>query len=102
METPAKSTRQRFCSHTGASQLTYVEAVLSQQKEDFISACQGALHYYGGVHGAIAGSSCITHCFTLRQGCRGYSHPIFRGVKQILILLMNPAYEYNFSHGVCF
>lgn len=37
----------------GASQLTYIEAVASQQKEDFISACEGALHYFGGVPMAI-------------------------------------------------
>jgi transposase len=42
-----------FISILGASQLTYVEAVMSQQKEDFIAACQGALHFYGGVPAAI-------------------------------------------------
>jgi transposase len=42
-----------FVAVLGASQLTYVEAVLSQQKEDFIGACENALHYYGGVPGAI-------------------------------------------------
>ncbi|MGI4804487.1 MAG: helix-turn-helix domain-containing protein [Janthinobacterium lividum] len=38
-----------FVAILGASQLTYVEAVMSQQKEDFIAACEGAMHYYGGV-----------------------------------------------------
>src|SRR5690606_15968305 len=42
-----------FVSILGASQLTYVEAVSSQQKEDFISACENTLHYIGGVPGAI-------------------------------------------------
>ncbi len=42
-----------FVAIIGASQLTYVEAVISQQKEDFISACEDALHYYGGVPAAI-------------------------------------------------
>jgi transposase len=42
-----------FVAILGASQLTYVEAVMSQQKEDFIGACEGALHYYGGVPAAI-------------------------------------------------
>lgn len=42
-----------FVAILGASQLTYVEAVMSQQKEDFIAACEGALHYYGGVPLAI-------------------------------------------------
>lgn len=42
-----------FVSILGASQLTYVEAVMSQQKEDFISACESALHYYGGVPAAV-------------------------------------------------
>ena len=42
-----------FVAILGASQLTYVEAVTSQQKEDFISACENALHYCGGVPQAI-------------------------------------------------
>lgn len=42
-----------FVAILGASQLTYVEAVTSQQKEDFISACENALHYFGGVPAAI-------------------------------------------------
>lgn len=42
-----------FVAILGASQLTYVEAVMSQQKEDFIGACEGALLYYGGVPEAI-------------------------------------------------
>ncbi len=33
----------------GYSQLTYVEAVESQKKEDFISATENALHFFGGV-----------------------------------------------------
>jgi len=42
-----------FVSILGASQLTYVEATLSQCKEDFISCCEHALAYYGGVPMAI-------------------------------------------------
>lgn len=42
-----------FISVLGARQLTYVEAVLTQQKEGFIAACESALHYYGGVPAAI-------------------------------------------------
>jgi len=42
-----------FVTVLGASQLTYVEAVKSQKKEDFISACENALHYYGGSPAAI-------------------------------------------------
>lgn len=42
-----------FIAILGASQLTYAEAVMSQQKEDFISACENTLHYIGGVPGAI-------------------------------------------------
>jgi transposase len=42
-----------FVAILGASQLTYVEAVMSQQKEDFIAACEGALHFIGGVPAAI-------------------------------------------------
>ena len=42
-----------FISVLGASQLTYVEAVLSQRKEDFITCCGHALEYYGGVPRSI-------------------------------------------------
>lgn len=37
----------------GASQLTYVEAMMSQRKEDFINGCENALHYFGGATQAI-------------------------------------------------
>jgi transposase len=37
----------------GASQLAYVEAALTQSKEDFIACCEHALAYYGGVPMAI-------------------------------------------------
>jgi transposase len=42
-----------FVAILGASQLTYVEAVLTQQKEDFIAACENAMYYYNGVPAAI-------------------------------------------------
>lgn len=42
-----------FISILGASQLIYIEGVMTQRKEDFIGACEGALHYYGGVPAAI-------------------------------------------------
>lgn len=38
-----------FVAILGCSQLTYVTAVASQKKEDFIAACEQALHFYGGV-----------------------------------------------------
>lgn len=38
-----------FVSILGCSQFTYVTAVASQKKEDFIEACERALHFYGGV-----------------------------------------------------
>ncbi len=42
-----------FVAILGASQLTYVEACLSQQKDDFILCCENALYYFGGVPQAI-------------------------------------------------
>jgi len=33
----------------GYSQLTYVQAIASQRKEDFIAATENALHFFGGV-----------------------------------------------------
>ena len=42
-----------FVSILGASQLIYVEATLTQRKEDFLSSVENALHYYGGVPQAI-------------------------------------------------
>lgn len=42
-----------FAAILGCSQLTYVEAVYSQKKEDLVKACEHALHYFGGVPAAI-------------------------------------------------
>ena len=42
-----------FVAILGASQLTYVEAVMTQQKEDFIAACENTMHFIGGVPAAI-------------------------------------------------
>jgi transposase len=42
-----------FIAVLGCSQLTYVEASLSQQKEDFLSCLENALHYFNGVPKAI-------------------------------------------------
>ena len=42
-----------FVAILGASQITYAEATYSQKKEDFIAACENALHYFGGVPAAI-------------------------------------------------
>jgi len=42
-----------YVSILGFSQLTYVEAIRSQKKEDFINACGNALAYFGGVPKAL-------------------------------------------------
>jgi transposase len=42
-----------FVAILECSQLTYVEAVISQKKEDFIRVCENALRYFGGVPLAI-------------------------------------------------
>jgi len=42
-----------FVATLGASQLTYVEATLTQKKEDFIGSMERALLYFGGVPVAI-------------------------------------------------
>jgi transposase len=42
-----------FVAILGASQLTYIEVVETQSLEDFISACENALHYFGGAPSAI-------------------------------------------------
>jgi transposase len=42
-----------FVAILGASQLTYMEAVLSQRVEDFIGCCEHALQYFGGSPNAI-------------------------------------------------
>lgn len=42
-----------FAAILGCSQLTYVEAVPTQRKEDLIQACENALRYFGGVPCAI-------------------------------------------------
>ena len=42
-----------FVTILGSSQYTYAEASPSQQKEDFITSVENALHFYGGVPQAI-------------------------------------------------
>ena len=42
-----------FVAIPGCSQLTYVEASYSQQKEDLIDSCERTLHYIGGVPNAL-------------------------------------------------
>ena len=42
-----------FVAILGCSQLTFVMAVYSQRKEDFILGCERALHFFGGVPQAI-------------------------------------------------
>jgi transposase len=42
-----------FAAILGCSQLTYIEAVYSQRREDLIGACENALYYFGGVPAAI-------------------------------------------------
>jgi transposase len=42
-----------FIAILGCSQLTYVEAVSTQRRQDFIGACENALHYFGGVPAAL-------------------------------------------------
>jgi transposase len=49
VETPVEV----FVAILGGSQMTYVEAVMSQKKEDFIGACERAFIFYGGVTKAI-------------------------------------------------
>ena len=54
-----------FVGVLGASQFTYVEAVLTQRKADFITACENALHFVGGVPAAIVPDnlrSAVTKC----------------------------------------
>jgi transposase len=42
-----------FVGILGASQLTYVEGVMTQQKEDLVAVCENTLHYCQGVPAAI-------------------------------------------------
>jgi transposase len=42
-----------FAAILGSSQLIYVEATMTQQKEDFIGSCENSLYYYGGAPKAI-------------------------------------------------
>jgi len=42
-----------FVAILGGSQLTYVEASYTQQKEDFISSCENAIYFFGGAPQAI-------------------------------------------------
>lgn len=42
-----------FAAILGCSQLTFVQAVYSQKKEDLIRCCENAVHYFGGAPQAI-------------------------------------------------
>jgi transposase len=53
LETGEVRSVEVFAAILGSSQLTYVEAVYSQRKEDLIVACENAMHYFGGVPAAI-------------------------------------------------
>lgn len=53
VETGELKPMEVFVAILGGSQLTYVEAVESQKTEDFITACENALHYFGGAPNAI-------------------------------------------------
>lgn len=44
---------QFFVAILGASQYTYAEASLSQQKDDFVTSVENALHFFKGVPSAI-------------------------------------------------
>ncbi len=44
---------QFFVAILGASQYTYAEASLSQQKEDFVTSVENAMRYFGGTPAAI-------------------------------------------------
>lgn len=52
-ETGKEKPVEVFVAVLGASQLTYIEAVMTQRKEDFISACENALHFLAGVPAAL-------------------------------------------------
>ena len=52
-ETGEKVPVEVFVAILPCSQLTYVEAVMSQKKEDFIHACENAFYFYGGTPQAI-------------------------------------------------
>lgn len=51
--TGEKTPVEVFVAVLGASQYTYVEARMSQKKEDFITCVENALHFFGGVPEAI-------------------------------------------------
>jgi transposase len=65
-----------FVAILGASQLTYVEAVFTQQKEDLILGCQNALHYFGGVTAAIVPDNLRSAVTKSRQIRAGYKRNI--------------------------
>ncbi|MEA3346822.1 MAG: IS21 family transposase [Candidatus Auribacterota bacterium] len=56
-----------FAASLGASQLTYVEAVESQKKEDWIKVNENALRYFGGVPKAIV-PDCLKSAVS--KGCK--------------------------------
>ena len=52
-ETGEKLPVEVFVAILPCSQITFVEAVMSQKKEDFIKACEKAFYFFGGVPAVI-------------------------------------------------
>lgn len=63
-----------FVAVLGASQLTYVEAVASQQKHDWLRANRNALGYFGGVPKAIV-PDCLKSAVTQADKYEPDLHP---------------------------
>jgi transposase len=88
---------ETFVAILGASQLTYVEAVYSQQQEVFIQACENALRYFAGVTRAIVTDN-LKAAVTESSRYEAKLNEMFRDFVQHYSMTALPAGPYKPTH----
>jgi len=76
------------------SQYTYVEASTSQKREDLISFCENALHFYGGVPKAIVSDN-LKSVITRASKYEVQINPSFKDFAHHYNCVINPARGYS-------
>lgn len=83
-----------FVAILGCSQLTYVEAVATQKKEDLIKACENALHFYEGVPQVIVPDN-LRSAVTRGSKYEAVINPEFAGFAEHYATTVLPARVYK-------
>lgn len=83
-----------FVAILGASQLAYAEATITQQKEDFVTSCENALHYFGGVPRAIVTDN-LKSAVTKSDKYEPTLNELFRDFAEYYSMTVLPAKPYR-------